>query len=166
MSIVSDWVILAKSFGDELDLYKSLTGVQDYFKNANKTRKSPALGNFVKENTPFLVAKTELGEAFQSVWKTRFHTVAKELNLTIIGPKLVTDSFTASPMKCQYLMDLHHTTNEEGQLNRKIIGTKVDLVMKQGNLEYGCLEAGCPDDPGNTKAIPRTLKDILSHLTK
>ncbi|KAI9490558.1 hypothetical protein BDB00DRAFT_875156 [Zychaea mexicana] len=62
---------------------------------------------------------------------------------------------------------------EKGQLNRKVVGTKVDLIIKQGNLEYGCMEAGCSDDPLNTKGVdegrlklPRTLKDILCRLTK
>ncbi|KAG2217599.1 hypothetical protein INT45_001761, partial [Circinella minor] len=52
-------------------------------------------------------------------------------------------------------------------------GTKVDLVMKHGDVEYGCMDAGCSDDPFNTKAInegrlklPRTLKDILTYLTE
>ncbi|KAI9493622.1 hypothetical protein BDB00DRAFT_938798 [Zychaea mexicana] len=67
----------------------------------------------------------------------------------------------------------NRSTNEEGQLNRKVVGTKVDLIIKQGNLEYGCMEAGCSDDPLNTKGVdegrlklPRTLKDILCRLTK
>lgn len=68
---------------------------------------------------------------------------------------------------------MDRSTNEEGQLNRKVVGTKPDLVMKRGNLEYGCVEAGCSDDPSNTKTInegrlklPRTLKDILGRLAK
>ena len=69
--------------------------------------------------------------------------------------------------------NMDRSTNEEGQLNRKVVGTKVDLVMKRGNLEYGCMETSCSDDPSTTKVInegciklPRTLKDVLNHLTK
>ena len=54
-----------------------------------------------------------------------------------------------------------------------MVGAKVDLVMKHGDVEYSCIEAGCSDDPFNTKAInegclklPWTLKDILTYLTK
>ncbi|KAI9495802.1 hypothetical protein BDB00DRAFT_735937, partial [Zychaea mexicana] len=64
-------------------------------------------------------------------------------------------------------------TDDEGLLDRKLVGTKVDLIFINGAHEYGCLEATCSDDQHNTKAtiegrlkLPRTLKDILASLSK
>ncbi|KAI7856497.1 hypothetical protein BDC45DRAFT_533474 [Circinella umbellata] len=49
--------------------------------------------------------------------------------------------------------NMDRSTNEQGQLDRKAVGAKVDLVIKHGDVEYSCIEAGCSDDPFNTKAI-------------
>ncbi|KAI9495808.1 hypothetical protein BDB00DRAFT_759640, partial [Zychaea mexicana] len=64
-------------------------------------------------------------------------------------------------------------TDDEGLLDRKLVGTKVDLIFINGAHEYGCLEVTCSNDQHNTKAtiegrlkLPRTLKDMLASLSK